>query len=66
MPAGFRVLGERIDFVSHSLDAIVEAAPVLSQILQDANHPRCQDICALGTDVRQCVAQPVEPLPSPH
>jgi hypothetical protein len=25
--------GERIDFVSHSLDAIVEAAPVLSQIL---------------------------------
>src|ERR1700757_81381 len=33
MPTGFRVLGERIDFVSHSLDAIVEAAPVLSQIL---------------------------------
>src|SRR5262249_43515125 len=34
-----RVLGERIDFPAHSLDAIVEAAPVLSQILQDANHP---------------------------
>src|SRR5215831_21394946 len=33
VPTGFRVLGERIDFVSHSLDAIVEAAPVLSQIL---------------------------------
>src|SRR5215469_15539667 len=33
MPTGFRVLGERIDFVSHSLDAIIEMAPVLSQIL---------------------------------
>ena len=33
VPAGFRVLGERIDFVSNSLDPVVEAAPVLSQIL---------------------------------
>jgi hypothetical protein len=40
MPTRLRVLGERFDFATHSLDAIVEAAPVLSQILQDANHPR--------------------------
>jgi hypothetical protein len=39
VPTRFRVLGER-DFVSHSLDTIVKAVPVLSQILQDADHPR--------------------------
>jgi hypothetical protein len=33
VPTGFCVLGERFDFATHSLDAIVEAAPVLSQIL---------------------------------
>jgi hypothetical protein len=32
MPTGF-CLGERFDFATHSLDTIVEAAPVLSQIL---------------------------------
>jgi hypothetical protein len=30
VPTGFRVLGERIDFPTHSLDAIVEAASVLT------------------------------------
>ena len=40
MPTRLRVLGERLDFTTHSLDAIVEAAPVLSEILQNANHPR--------------------------
>src|SRR5262249_17222957 len=40
VPTGFRILGERIDFAAHSLDAIIEMARVLSQILQDANHPR--------------------------
>jgi len=33
MPTRLCVLGECFDFASHSLDAIVEAAPVLSQIL---------------------------------
>ena len=40
VPTEFRVLGERIDFSTDSFDAIVEAPPVLGQILQDANHPR--------------------------
>src|SRR5215468_6826651 len=33
VPTGFCVLRECFDFATHSLDAIVEAAPVLSQIL---------------------------------
>jgi len=33
MPTRLRVLGELFDFATHSLDAIVEVAPVLSQIL---------------------------------
>src|SRR5215831_19328915 len=40
MPTRLGVPGECFDFATHSLDAIVEAAPVLSQILQDANHSR--------------------------
>jgi len=40
MPTRLRVLGKRFDFATHGLDAIVEAVPVLSQILLDANHPR--------------------------
>jgi hypothetical protein len=31
VPTGFRILGERINFPAHSLDAIVEAASVLSR-----------------------------------
>jgi len=33
MPTRLRVLGERFDFATYSLDAIVEVTPVLSQIL---------------------------------
>jgi hypothetical protein len=32
-PTRLRILGERFDFATHSLDAIVETAPILSQIL---------------------------------
>src|SRR5246127_5598129 len=32
MPTRLRGLGKRFDFATHGLDAIVEAAPVLSQI----------------------------------
>src|SRR6266536_4730883 len=57
-------VGDGLDLARQALDALIEPAPVASQVLDDAHHAWRQDIGGRGQDARQLGAQ--EALSLPH
>src|SRR5262249_22477873 len=56
--------GDRLDLARQALDALIKAAPVASEVLDDMHHPCRQDIGRRGEDAWQLGAQ--EPLSLPN
>src|SRR6266480_511486 len=57
-------VGDGLDLARQAIDALIEPAPVASQVLDDAHHAWRQDIGGRGQDARQLSTQ--EALPLPH
>jgi len=62
LTAGLGALGNAFDLPGNTLDAFVEMAPVLDEVLNNADHPRGQHIIPLAENIRQGVTQPMQPL----
>jgi hypothetical protein len=56
--------GDRLDLARQALDALIKAAPVASEVLDDMHHACRQDIGRRGEDTWQLGAQ--EPLALPY
>jgi hypothetical protein len=62
MATDLGVLSQCFDLAGYGIYPFIEAVPVLSQILEDANHPGRQDTRPLRKNVGQCMAQPMDAL----